>query len=122
MPQSRETSLLIALTGLGVGLLVFLWNLADMMKGDMTYQPSPGPFLVMGMAACAAYGFLVAGPIGRALARRLTASDESANPQFEEMRAALQSIQAELAETHERLDFTERLLAQSRTPDQLPRR
>ena len=64
----------------------------------------------------------MAGPIGRALARRLTASDESANPQFEEMRAALQSIQAELAETHERLDFTERLLAQSRTPDQLPRR
>ena len=122
MSQSRETSLLIALIGLGFGLLVFLWNMADMMKGDMTYQPSPGPFMVMGMAACAAYGFLVAGPIGRALAKRLLSSDESASPQFEEMRAAVQSIQAELAETHERLDFTERLLAQSRTPDQLPRR
>ena len=73
-------------------------------------------------AACAAYGFLVAGPIGRALAKRLTAADDTANPQFEEIRSALQSIQAELAETHERLDFTERLLAQSRTPDQLPRR
>ena len=74
MPQSRETSLLIAVTGLGVGLLVFLWNLADMMKGDMTYQPSPGPFLVMGMAACAAYGFLVAGPIGRASCRERVSS------------------------------------------------
>jgi hypothetical protein len=121
MSQSRETSLLFALTGLGVGLLVFLWNLADMMKGDMTYQPSPGPFLVMGMAACAAYGFLVAGPIGRALAKRLTASDDAGNPQLEEMRSAILGIQAELAETHERLDFTERLLAQTRTPDQLPR-
>ena len=36
MSQSRETSLLIALIGLGFGLLVFLWNMADMMKGDMT--------------------------------------------------------------------------------------
>jgi hypothetical protein len=121
MAQSRETSFLIAVTGLGLGLLVFLWNLADMMKGDMTYQPSPGPFLVMGMAACAAYGFLVAGPIGRALAKRLTASDDAGNPQLEEIRSAILGIQAELAETHERLDFTERLLAQTRTPDQLPR-
>jgi hypothetical protein len=32
----------------------------------------------------------------------------------------MDGLQAELAETHERLDFAERLLAQ-RTPDRLPR-
>lgn len=123
MSQSRETSLLIALTGMGVGLLIFLWNMADMMKGDMTYQPEPAPFLVLGVAACAAYGALVVGPIGRGLAKKLLGPDETKDPAaLEEIRATLHEVQAELAETHERLDFAERMLAQSRTPDQLPGR
>lgn len=123
MSQSRETSLLIAITGMGVGLLIFLWNMADMMKGDMTYQPSPGPFLALGLAACAAYGAVVAGPIGRALAKRMLGSEENReSPALEEMRVTLHELQSQLAETHERLDFAERMLAQSRTPDQLPRR
>lgn len=33
----------------------------------------------------------------------------------------LEQVKAQLAETHERLDFTERLLAQSHPPAQLPR-
>lgn len=122
MSQSRETSLLIAVTGLGAGLLIFLWNLARLMKGDMTFEPSPGPFIVLGIAACLAYGAVVAGPIGRALAKRLLGPEEvKESPALEEMRAQLHELQSELAETHERLDFTERMLAQSRTPDQLPR-
>jgi hypothetical protein len=108
---------------MGVGLLIFLWNMADMMKGDMTYQPSPGPFLALGLGACAAYGAVVVGPIGRALARRLLGPEENReSPALEEMRVTMHELQSQLAETHERLDFAERMLAQSRTPDQLPGR
>jgi len=122
MSQPRETTLLIAVTGLGVGLLVFLWNIAELIKGDVMYQPSPGPLLALGLGACAAYGAVVLGPIGRALARRLTGGpDEARDLLLEEVRSALIGVQAELAETHERLEFTERLLARGHAPDQLPR-
>jgi hypothetical protein len=122
MSPQRETTVLVAITGLGVGLLIFLWNIAVLIKGDVMYQPSPGPLVGIGLGACAAYGAVVLGPIGKALARRLTGgSDESRDVLLEEVRSALQGVQAELAETHERLDFTERLLAQGRAPDQLPR-
>jgi hypothetical protein len=122
MSPSRETTLLVAVTGLGVGLLIFLWNLATLIKGDVMYQPSPGPLLALGLGACAAYIAVAAGPIGRALARRLTMSGEDPRDELlEEVREALHGVRAELAETHERLEFTERLLAQSRTPDQLQR-
>jgi hypothetical protein len=39
----------------------------------------------------------------------------------EQLGEELEQVRAQLAETHERLDFTERMLAQGRTPDQLPR-
>jgi hypothetical protein len=121
MSQPRDTWFLIAVAGLGIGLLLFLTRMAELIKGDVMYQPSPGPLLALGLGACAAYIAVVAGPIGRALARRLVGGDDARDQLLEEVRSTLQSVQAELAETHERLDFTERLLAQSRTPDQLPR-
>jgi hypothetical protein len=121
MSQPRDSWLLTVVIGLGGGLLAFLWGLAELIKGDAIYQPSPGPLLALGLGAVAGYGALVVGPIGRALARRFIGGDEARDHLLEEVRAALQSVQAELAETHERLDFTERMLAQSRTPDQLPR-
>ncbi len=37
------------------------------------------------------------------------------------LRDQVETLQQQLAETHDRLDFTERMLAQSRVPDQLPR-
>src|SRR5262245_60935230 len=122
MSPSRETTLLVAVTGLGVGLLIFLWNLATLIKGDVMYQPSPGPLLALGLGACVAYIGVAVGPIGRALARRLTAGgDDPRDELLEEVREALHAVRAELAETHERLEFTERMLAKSRTPDQLQR-
>lgn len=122
MSLHRESTMVLAVAGLGVGLLIFLWNIAVLIRGDLVYQPSPGPLVGIGLGACAAYGAVVLGPIGRALARRLTGGpDESRDQLIEEVRIALQGVQAELAETHERLDFTERLLAQGRSPDRLPR-
>ncbi len=123
MARTREGTMILGLGGLGVALLIFLYNLARVMRGDMTYQPQAGPLVALGIGACAAYGALVLGPVGRAIARRLLGPDEESRDQLlEDVRSALLGVQAELSETHERLDFAERMLAQSRTPDQLPRR
>ena len=72
--------------------------------------------------------FISRGEIGKAIAHaiRVNASDElegspEVKAELAEMRRDLDQIRLELAETHERLDFTERLLAQSRAPEQLPR-
>ena len=63
------------------------------------------------------------GPLGQSLALRLGGGAHG-NPQLEDrierLAEELDQVKGELAETHERLDFTERLLAQGRTPDQLP--
>ena len=40
--------------------------------------------------------------------------------ELDELRSELDQVRAELGEVHERLDFTERLLTQSRDRDQLP--
>jgi hypothetical protein len=51
----------------------------------------------------------------RASVRTLPASDH----QIGELRQALDAVQSRLGEVEERLDFTERLLAQHREPDRL---
>lgn len=63
------------------------------------------------------------GPIGQALSRRIAGGGdgELLERRVEALAAELDELKHQLAETHERLDFTERLLAQSRTPEQLPR-
>jgi hypothetical protein len=109
-------------SGLGVGLLILLFNLAELLRGDPAFQPSPGPIVGLGVAACAAYAAIVAGPIGRALAKRLLSDVEPGDDHaMADIRSMFETVQQQLAETNERLEFTERLLAQRRTPDQLPR-
>lgn len=59
-------------------------------------------------------------PIGRALAERIRGRPEGSEPDpavYEE----LDRVRTELAELHERVDFTERLLASARERDQLPK-
>lgn len=63
-------------------------------------------------------------PITQAFGRRIAAGDSPAGEvraEVEELRAGLEDVRHQLMETQERLDFTERLLAQGRAPDQLPR-
>jgi hypothetical protein len=58
-------------------------------------------------------------PVGRAIADRIRGHRVEASPDpvvYEE----LERIRGEMAELQERVDFTERLLAKSREPDQLP--
>ncbi|HXI20517.1 MAG TPA: hypothetical protein VNH46_05505 [Gemmatimonadales bacterium] len=72
--------------------------------------------LLFGGGAAVAISF---SPIGRAIADRIRGVRGVAPPDpavYDE----LERVRAELTELHERLDFTERLLAQSRDPSQLP--
>lgn len=70
---------------------------------------------------------ILRGPVGRALARRIdgTAGQPEGLPsaEAEELRrrvSELEQQQGRLLELEERLDFAERLLAQSREPARLP--
>lgn len=72
--------------------------------------------------------FISRGEIGKAIAHSIRMKSGGGNQDLEEMRAELGELRRdldqarqELLDTHERLDFTERLLAQARVPDQLPR-
>jgi hypothetical protein len=119
--QRGQTGGWLTIGGLGGGLLILLFNLADMMKGNAIFQPDPAPLVALGVGACLAYGAVVLGPIGRALGKRLLADVEPADGALADIRGMFDTVQQQLAETNDRLEFTERLLAQSRTPDQLPK-
>lgn len=64
------------------------------------------------------------GPLGQALARRIQGSHGSADSELfaemQQLREQVDQLQQQLIETQERVDFTERLLAQGRTPERLP--
>ena len=55
--------------------------------------------------------FILRGPLGRALADRLGGRPRVDDREVEQLRAELADVRQQLAEVHERLDFTERLLA-----------
>ena len=64
----------------------------------------------------------ILGPIGHALARRLGGGaevPESVKAELEGMHHEIDELRSALAETHERLDFTERLLASSKVAGHL---
>jgi hypothetical protein len=69
-------------------------------------------------------GVLIArGEIGKAVAHRIRGGsppDERVQGELAEVRQELDLVRQELGELHERLDFTERLLARSQVPGQLP--
>lgn len=65
--------------------------------------------------------FISRSEIGRAIAHRIRggSGDQELQSEVAELRRELDQVRADLSETHERLDFAERLLARSRAPDQL---
>ncbi len=86
-----------------------------------------GPAMVMVaflfLTACT----IVLWPLVRALARRLEgkgAADTALQREVEQLQhrlAEVETLQTRVGDLEERLDFAERLLAQSREPDRLPR-
>ena len=65
----------------------------------------------------------ILGPIGQAWGRRIAggADGDLSDRRFDMLMHELEQVKAQLAETHERLDFTERLLSQGRSAEALPR-
>ena len=68
------------------------------------------PTTIIGAAAVA---FVLRGPVGQALARRLH-SEPSAELPPEQVLTELEDLRGRLMELEERVDFSERLLAQKR--------
>jgi|WetSurMetagenome_2_1015567.scaffolds.fasta_scaffold12482_8 hypothetical protein len=70
--------------------------------------------------------FILRGPLGKALARRIegpAVAGSFANGEMDDLRSRLEEVEQQVARVHEleeRLDFTERLLAQQREQPRLP--
>ena len=91
----------------------------------MNHGP-PGSVLLIIIAALTAT-VIILWPIMRAFGRRLEgrgAADPALRADVEQVHARLaemDTLQARISELEERVDFTERLLAQNREPDRLQR-
>jgi hypothetical protein len=72
----------------------------------------------VGIVALISAGVVFRGPLGQALARRLEAGAGQAADQ-EAVLHALDEMRGRMADLEERVDFAERLLAQSREPHRL---
>ena len=98
----------------GVGtFLIFLAALADQLRFT---DPGAVPAVaIMGLAGAAGFAALALGPVGRAMAKRIVGPDQSVTAQvdgeLQDMRLQVEELRQALTETHDRLDFTERLLA-----------
>ena len=92
----------------------------------MNHGGPPGSVLLIIIAALTAT-VIILWPIMRAFARRLEgrgAADPALRADVEQVHARLaemDTLQARISELEERVDFTERLLAQNREPDRLQR-
>jgi Tfp pilus assembly protein PilO len=91
----------------------------------MNHGGPPMVFLIVLAALTAAV--IILWPLVRAFARRMEGKgggDPALRTEVEQLHARLgevDALQARMAELEERVDFTERLLAQSREPDRLQR-
>ena len=59
-------------------------------------------------------------PMGKAYAERLRHKHDEGPGDHEELRATVEELRREVAELAERVDFTERLLAQKQAAERLP--
>ena len=78
----------------------------------------PGFAIPVGIVAVVAAAVVFRGPLGQALVRRLEGGTVEQADQ-EAVLHALDEMRGRMAELEERVDFAERLLAQSREPDRL---
>ena len=91
--------------------------------------PTVGQLMVAILGAIPLLGILgwtavkILGPIGQAVGRRISggADGELLERRVDALSQEMFQVKQLLAETHERLDFAERLLAQERSPDKLRR-
>lgn len=79
--------------------------------------------LGIGVAACLGFGAVLLGPVGRAVGKRILGGVEGTevDEEIHDLRLQVEEMRGALAESQERLDFTERLLAgtKDRVPEEL---
>jgi hypothetical protein len=89
-------------------------------------EPSEVFLITLTLVGSVFLGWKLIGPLMQALARRLeprSVTDPAGSADIAELRARVQELEAQQArvqELEERLDFTERLLAQQRDQARLP--
>lgn len=69
------------------------------------------PMIAFFLSAAAV--LILRGPLGKAMAERISGRARSTGTDVKELRDELDEVRGELAAVHERLDFTERLLARA---------
>jgi Tfp pilus assembly protein PilO len=89
-------------------------------------NPAGPPIIFLLVIAALAATFVILLPLMRAFGRRLEGKggDAALRAEVEQLHARIgevDTLHARVAELEERVDFTERLLAQSREPDRLQR-
>jgi hypothetical protein len=80
---------------------------------------NPGEaFAAMTLFLSIATVFVLRGPLGRALAERMSgrrpADDDATREEIDNLKSSLDDVRHRLAEAEDRLDFAERLLAKQR--------
>jgi hypothetical protein len=112
MNRPRDGVLFLA-TALGAAFLG-VYTLLSVIHGE-------GFAIPVGILSAAAGAVILRGPVGKALANRIEGrtSGDAAPP--EEVLVELDDLRHRVLELEERLDFTERMLAQSRESAGLPR-
>lgn len=95
---------------LAAGLL-FLIYLSDEIR--FVGPSGAAGILGIGLAACAAFGAVALGPVGRAVGKRILGGTEQQHldEDLHDLRLQVDDLRNALAESQERIDFTERLLA-----------
>lgn len=103
----------------GVVSVGFLCMLLAFLADSLSRNGASGAGAVgiIGVAVAGAAAAIVLGPIGRAIGKRILGSDPgpdlAVEAEVDGLRLQVDDLRQSLAETHERLDFTERLLASS---------
>jgi len=99
-----------------------------MLAAAVLIQPGEAPLIALTVVSTLIGAIVILKPLAQALARRLegrSGPDPQLVERIGELESRVQQLEAQQARTlelEERVDFAERLLAQRREPEQLPRR
>lgn len=110
----------------GLFALGILGKTIEYLASQVSTSGPSGAFalLAIGVGMSGAFAALALGPIGRAVGRRILqggASEAASDEDVQELRQQVDELRQSLAESHERLDFAERMLSSAPSADRVER-
>jgi hypothetical protein len=110
----------------GLFALGILGKTIEYLASQVSTSGPSGAFalLAIGVGMSGAFAALALGPIGRAVGRRILqggASEAASDEDVQELRHQVDELRQSLAESHERLDFAERMLSSAPSADRVER-